>query len=119
MGDLKQGRASSVVGPQLGMCVLGGRFSTSLHTRMSSNDCESGGSADLGVTNKIELVGELACMRSTNDGDQLYVWSKHPCNYHPQELELLSVPSPRMCILLSESSALKGVSYLQFAALIW
>lgn len=72
MGGLKQGKAS-VVGPQLGMCALGGRFSTSLHTRMSSNDCESGGSVDLGVTNKLELVGELAYLCSTNDGDQLYV----------------------------------------------
>lgn len=51
MGHLRPEGRASVVGPQLGMCMLGGKFSTSLHTRASADDSEVGGSVHLGVTN--------------------------------------------------------------------
>ena len=70
MGDLKQGR-SLAVGPQLGMCVWGGTFST-----MSIHSCpqmtaEVVGSVIWGL--QTNLVGELAYMCSTNDRNQLYM----------------------------------------------
>lgn len=49
---------------------------------------EIGGSVHLGGTDKFSLVDELAHMDSARNEDPLYLRSKHPCNHHPQELEL-------------------------------